>query len=938
MRFFNRLQMLIVGVVAMGAVQAGASGVQPAGTTFKVDYSKVRESVDAVIAKGSPSGDVRLADKAVPDFDTMSHTAWGMLVGEECASVYYESDQNLPEGKGSIELIIKPVDWEPSDNVMHMFLQTITSGKTPFGKLFIYKYKQSGISVYLEYNENGDKVFLRDHKTLKWEKGSWHHIVVTYDLNQEMALYIDGLKMDKARLKSDCTWPKRFSVGPAGKGMGWKDGKTSISHLQMYDRPLLADEVRALAKNKFPDLKIDVSAAGKAAIDEVVMGKRSRWFETGKPKLGLDALKGDTVLPPWTPVEFGQNRIGVWGRQYSLENNSLLNSVVATGTDMLSKPIEMVLENKSVVFGAPKLISQEKGRVVLARSATSAAADLTLKYSFEYDGLVWCELTLKPKQTISNLALRIPFEEDSSEFIHYVGAPKKYESQDYPKNSYSRALSREEGAVFQSGLKTSVWIGNNERGLLWFTESDQFWWPKDRENTIHADRATDGSLTLNVDMITEALPLKDQEPITIQFGFMATPVKPMPTGWRGWTYSAQYDSFVGETRGNNLIYWPNEWRFMSLDPDPTRIQNLEANRSKIAKDREAGRKIIPYWTRLHAVGKKGEKEVPDVDYMLEHWAAAPNLPSSGARLQFRASTSSDWADYLVWCADEWGKVMGHMDGVYIDETQPIPNTRAETGGGYDSLDGERRATYELFGSRNMIKRMTYNIWKENGETPFSVAHCSATHTMQNLSMYTAMLIGEQYYNGYFTKNPEFLPPPDNEEERFYHFSYAMPIDRVRAECYSKQWGSVMVFLPCLKFDKELMGSPVSARDMLSRIMQADMVIWPLFGNREEVMKTQRFRNDFGIADAAVEFIPYWGNKSITADVEDVVVGYYKNDGKILAIISNLNRSAKKVRITFNDVVVTSVQNAETKKTILVEGGSVELEMKRNDYLALRINY
>jgi hypothetical protein len=441
-----------------------------------------------------------------------------------------------------------------------------------------------------------------------------------------------------------------------------------------------------------------------------------------------------------------------------------------------------------------------------------------------------------------------------------------------------------------------------------------------------------------MEMVSEVLPLEGQEPVKIRFGFMATPIKPLPKGWRGWTYSAQYDSIPEEERGNHLVYWPDEWRFMTLDPDPTRIENLEANRAKIARDRAEGRKIIPYWTRLHAVGKKNGKAVPDVDYMLEHWATDPNIPTSGSRLQFRVSATSGWADYLVWCADGWGKAMGHMDGVYIDETQPIPNTRAESGGGYDALDGTRRPTYEFLGSRNMAKRMAYNLWKQNGEIPVSVAHCSATHTMQSLSMFAAMLIGEQYYDGYFAKCPQFLPPPGDEAERFYYFSYALPMDRLRAECYHRQWGAVMVFLPCLKFDRELMASPVSARYMLSRIMQADIAIWPLFCNREEVSKVWKCRKECGIADDAVEFFPYWENTRIVSDSEDVVIGYYAHGDKILAIVSNLNREPQTVKIRFGGMDIHSVENAETRQALSPQGNAVGLEMKRNDYVALRINY
>ena len=307
-------------------------------------------------------------------------------------------------------------------------------------------------------------------------------------------------------------------------------------------------------------------------------------------------------------------------------------------------------------------------------------------------------------------------------------------------------------------------------------------------------------------MISEPPPAHAPQEMEIAFGIMATPVKPLPTGWRAHTFSAQYDSYEGTARGSHLIYWPDEWRSMRLDPDPTRAQHVERNRAKVARDHAASRRIIPYWTRLHYTATDGDAINPDAQPMRGRWATAPNRPGGGQHQMYRAACTSGWADYLVWCAIEWGKTMGHIDGVYMDETQPIPNTRAESGGGYTDLQGTRRPTFEVFGSRDLIKRITWAIQEQSGAPPTSVAHASATHVMPTLSPYTYLLIGEQYFSGYFKgRNPEFLPPDD--AERLYYYSYALPMDRMRAECVGAQWGAVMVWLPCLKDQKDIMTHP-----------------------------------------------------------------------------------------------------------------------------------
>jgi len=373
---------------------------------------------------------------------------------------------------------------------------------------------------------------------------------------------------------------------------------------------------------------------------------------------------------------------------------------------------------------------------------------------------------------------------------------------------------------------------------------------------------------------------------------------------------------------------------MSLDPEPYRAIKVPYSQAKVKRDSGEKRKIIPYWTRLHYASKYKEQIISEAFKVQNEWATIPNRPGGGTHQMYRASCNSEWTDYLVWCVQEWGKLMGHIDGVYIDETQPIPNTKAASGGGYDDLKGVRRPTFEVFGSRNFIKRVTYNIWKSNNEFPSSVAHCSATHTMPSLSMYKMMLIGEQYYSGYFTNNPEFLPPQGDETERLYYYSYALPMDRLRAECYWKQWGAMMVFLPCLKNQRDIWKIPTVTRDLLSRIMQADMLVWPLFCDSREVYKTWKFRREFGITDSGVSFVPYWENKKITSNTKDVVVGYYKNGDKYLVIVSNLNRTAKTVELNFNGIKVKSVKNAETNENV----NKQKIAILRNDYIALRVNY
>jgi len=908
--------------------------------SFSVDYTETTSTIakiDAKQAKGDKSGKILLTKKAVFDFDNMAHTIRGLAIGTKGSTVRYNTLGNLIPKKGSIELVVKADDWAWNDKKVHIFMQTAIPRTKGVGKLYLYKYKTSGLALYLELNKTGEKVFL-NCPVKGWKDKSWHHVTVSYSPD-EIVLYVDGVRRKGAQLGTIKEWASSFYVGPASTKFGYV-GKSTISFLNMYDRPLSAQEVKVLAKERLPDLKIDISAKEAALTGKKIIGKPSPWFKN-RPKLGLKALEDDTVIPPWTAVKYNKGSVSVWGREYKLSGNGILDSIIATGIPLLKAPIalEIIADGKKqkLNFAAPEIIKQGKGRIILKRqSVKGGSISASIEYMIEFDGMVWNKLIIKPgKQKITGMKMIVPFTKENAKFIHYVGAPNIYESQDLIKNSFSRALGAEKGLLFKSGFRTNVWIGDNNRGLLWFAESEQNWWPKQRKDMIEVSRNASGDVDLTLNMVIKDIPYGKKSELVYKFGLMATPVKPLPAGWRGETFSAQYNSFTKDRRGTNLIYWPNEWRWMMLDPEPHRAENVKVIREKVKRDSGEKRKIIPYWTRLHYPVKADEKLNQDAVKMQKAWSTIPGRPGGGSHQMYRAACTSEWTDYLVWCVDQWTKVMGHVDGVYIDETQPIPNSKALSGGGYDDLKGVRRPTFEIFGSRNFIKRVTYNIWKRNNETPSSIAHCSATHTMPTLSMYKMMLIGEQYYSGYFTNDPEFLPP---EKDCLYYYSYALPMDRLRAECYWKQWGAMMVFLPCMKNKKDIMKNPIPTRDMLSRIMQADMLVWPLFCDSREVYKTWKFRREFGISEPGVSFTPYWENKTITSNVKDAVVGYYKNGEKYLVLVSNLNRSAETVELTFKGITLQSVKNAETNKNISTNGNKVKLNILRNDYVALRVNY
>ena len=890
-----------------------------AARTFAADYTKSQETVKAQFAVGRPDGKLVPANRKLRfDFDVLSTTNYGIQVGADRAGVRYDGIANFPLKGGTIEMTIKNIDWEYKSKKVHMFLSTIAKDLT----MYVYKHSNDGLGVYVRNNKTKKSLFLRTMPK-DWKPNSIHHLTYTWDGAGNSVLYLDGQMVRKGFIEFPETPVKYIDLGATGR-FG-NNGQTAIGHLRIYNRALTDQEVIVIAGELIPELK----KKGITVIKETIM-QPSPWFKN-RVKLGLESLDGNYVPYPFEPVAVKDKTLSVWKRNYDFSGSGLLDQVTVKNEKLLSKSINLTLNGKTLQFGDYKVTKQEKGRVQF----TKAAANADVKGVFEYDGMVHFRVTLKPSDRVQELTLRMPMTKKASELLHFVGATDRIGG-DYgpssPKGSNTYELSQKPGTIWEKRFGTHVWLGNTHSGLQFFVGSEQYYFPRKRTDLFEIVRNADGTADFIVKMIVKPLPENAPKEFTIEFGFIATPVKPLPEGWRTMTMSAQYDSFEGKTRGGLLVYWPDEWAQISLDPEPHRGLHKGRTAAKVKMDRASGRKVIPYWDRRHLPISQNHKINPDAEKIYKDWSPEPQRSRAGRFDWMRCSGTSEWQDYLVWCIDQWNEVFGTIDGAYIDELILDPNQNARSGGGYTDYDGERRPTYSWQAERNLYKRMHYVIAKRNGNKQlWSIAHCSATSMMEILSPFTVFLTGEHLYSGYFLRDTHLLPP---ENDRLYYYSYSLPMDRVKGEFYHRQWGAVIAWLPCLKNQRDIMERVEPTRDLMSRIMHADVIFWPLWCNKHEIYKVDEIRRQWDIGNRAVEFTPYWENKTITSPNKDVVISYYDKNGEKLVLVSNLARKAQTVELALP--ANSGVINAENNTPVAVNAGKVRINIKRNDFAVLII--
>lgn len=894
--------------------------------TFGVNFTLSQTEFKAQFAAGDPIPQVLHEPKARVDFEPMATINNGLLVGDGCASLRFSSAKNLNDENGSIELVVKSMDWDWDDTQKHIFMQSLGKEAT----LYIYKHAGDGFGAYVGI---GKKHFFPRKQCKNWKKNEKHHFLLTY-AGEKIQLFLDGSLVNEGVIPDGkVKFGKYFELGPAGK-FG-RDGRSVISCANFYNRALTGDEVALLAKKHLPNLEI----VSKVKDTRQIMAPSP--FFANPEKLGLEALNPDYVPFPWTPVKFANDKIEVWNRVYDLHGDAFLTQVTTGNEALLEKAanFSVTLNGKQIPlqFSKPQVLSQKDGKLeidrkIIAPKPLSGSAI----YTFEYDGAMFVKLAFDNGTLLEDLKLDIPYANAS--MIHYVGRMENsLRSVVAPDFSYSKTLSKGNGTVWNGEFHPCVHLGSLNGGLQYFSESDQYFWPKKRD-TIFEVKHNSGKYNLSVNYTVGKMPLKSAQKIEYRFGLMATPVRPMPANWRSFTITAQYDSHKGKDRGNILVYWPDEWVQMDLDPDPTRAQNTEKLKQKIIKDHAENRKIIPYYSRLHLPCANDKKINPDGAFARQNWGQDPQRQvGHPTRDWTRCTSTTAWSDYLVWCVANYSKLFGHVDGFYMDEMEPTPNLDGKTGGGYDDLDGTRRPTYTLMADREMYKRMNYVLAKQNNyKENFSIAHCSGTYIMPFLSHFNIFLVAEHLYSGYFPDRKDLLPP---ENDRLYYYSYALPMDRVKTEFYYRPWGNVIGFLPCLKNQRDIMTKVEPTRDLLSRIQHGDVIIWPLWCNSKEVHKTWKFREEFEIGNPEVKFVPYWDNSLINSQDADFAVSYYVQKDHYLVIVSNLKREAAEINLTFDkSVLIKSVKNAETLTDIQTNQNQIKLQVKRNDYTALRINY
>jgi hypothetical protein len=292
----------------------------------------------------------------------------------------------------------------------------------------------------------------------------------------------------------------------------------------------------------------------------------------------------------------------------------------------------------------------------------------------------------------------------------------------------------------------------------------------------------------------------------------------------------------------------------------------------------------------------------------------------------RLPAQTDW--YVCWrspwkefCLDHLAKLLdeiGH-DGWYLDGPEwPQPCTNRHHGCGYVGPDGKLHPTYDIFATRDFMKRL-YVLTRQRKPHGQLNIHNSTVLTMPTLAWGTSSWDGEQL---------DAIKPP-------VRILDSLPLDVFRTEFMGRQWGVPSEFLV-------YEGRPFHSQEMLAYTLLHGVLIRP--SGVEDLSRTAALwkvydRFPFGQAT----MYPYWDADSpVRCEPQGVYATAYQRpkDG-LLVFVSNLGEADAGARISLDLRRLKlpeplSAWDALSQSAIPLAGATLELPVGRYQYRVLRI--
>jgi Glycoside hydrolase 123, N-terminal domain/Concanavalin A-like lectin/glucanases superfamily len=691
--------------------------------------------------------------------------------------------------------------------------------------------------------------------------------------------------------------------------------KTKVSICLRQNKRVIKKLKLRLMTAKF-DTELDISKLPQGTYtSEVKLFEKGRIVATEKaqfkiadPPAWLGNKLGITKVPPkpWTPVKYQQDKITVWGRDYIYNNSLFPTQIDAVGDGLLAKPIKVNLKvsGKDILSNAKvtvKKLHSDDMEATFLRTINLKDATVQVKTRIEFDGMMWNSLSIIPRHKyfkIDSLRLDVPLKKRNSTLmmphdytLRNTGFTKKWHGSIRP-----------------------VWIGNEERGLCFFTEHSYNWIIRNRQKELEIiPRKKDTMLRVN--LIDH--PAIIRQPLKLAFGLMATPVKKMRKDYRKWRIH-HFTNQITPEKNAQFIQMPfRKWAknpfyetcYPVADPNMRPVSGIR-NRSK--------------WEGLlyHQL-KRTWAESPEAKMFAHEWSSelrvVPTVDSDPNKRQIEiCQGSKSFQDFLV---NGLAKVQREVNGrgFYFDVANFKKCSNVNHGCGY-VVNGKIKPTFNILGARELIKRIYIAIKKIRPDSIIayhvSGQVCLPVHSFADLLFegenLQSRLIDNRGYQDILTLDtyraehmghnfgpavtllPEFKTP----KKWFKNTEFSDP-EKIRVHSVDRVW------LKRRKAGKETKAEAAYWKELaahtnylLGLSLLHDNPFWvACICNMAPVRKHYRILGKFNYADGNNKFIPYWKQRIATVmSPGKAIVSFYVSDKQAVAVVMNMSNKKMDVKL------------------------------------------
>ena len=737
-----------------------------------------------------------------------------------------------------------------------------------------------------------------------------------------------------------------------------KGGEKSLAEGVVEGLPSRTEKVHIFDLAGMESGEYEVRATVFTAVDNVLLAKVAQPVGLPEKKAWSDVkdVTFNDVPLPWISLivesddlvepQMHEDQINVLslGRAYTFGPHPMPEQISTAGHELLAKPIRLSgrVDGRDVQWnsGFPVVNKETDAEVVLSMKASDPALTFENQVTIEFDGLMRFDCTLKPEKKVrlEKLTIEIPFRREHARLIYYYR----------DKLFQPPGLLPEEGVV--RAFNPAIWLGTEEYGLQWFTESDQDWYMADANRAIEI--VPDGEeVILRLNLVTSPITLDPGAQPTLAsvpqlqytFGLQATPVKPITQG--AWdlrinttpVFNDQYALLDMEIEGKPAIQYYAEkgvetlflkssWNGIMMYPD---CRGNEDKLHRMVKAcHEQGMKLIVY-LGSYFTDKSPEFEDYQQDFAAwrrpkpySSYSYYGNTPPGKAHKTCLACNGSDsWREFMLAGAE---RLMDRfdIDGFFLDGLGTAsPCHNVHHGCGVLKPNGRVTQSYPFFDCRDTVRRLRAIVksHKPDGIIDF---HAGGSLNSAIFSWVDNIWDGET-----------ILGPIRKADRKDRLLTEYLPLDLFRGQFLGRQWGVSTEFV-CLNVPYPyeqlwamtlLHDVPIRADDTGDdlRALQLESKIWNVMDAFER---------------KEAEWRPYWTNSDcVSVQPKDAHVSLYNHpENGVLAVVSNLGKERAEVKVAFSleklGLAATSTaRDAMSGEDLVIEGGLIVLDLGSVDW-------